>query len=284
MKCVTAVIGTPTTSDEYEEEYTEEYPSYNFFKFRPQIWECYEIHDQSEKVTSLTCQKPIDPAKFSCINLVVGEQYCLELKTPTNESVQFLCKDSEEELFSYYSDDEVDNCYNVSRPDQSYRKVCHQKFDSYSIGITTPDNFTILLDSEFCSTSMNNEEIETYDHFIRTFSFDPKPRRCYKIYEELQYVSPYTCLSEEVFTACVKELPHVRNCEGIITQNNETIILQCTDDRESSESRNCFDIYTADNNFHIACQKKVEERCVGITTPSNLTLLLECYYCVKPGL
>lgn len=274
------MTGEPLSSDE---KIIEKYSSDDSYRFRPIIGKCHEMYNQSEKVTSLSCQMPLNPEQYSCINLAIGEQYCLNFQTPTNESVQILCEDSEEKLLSYHGFYELGTCFNISRPDRSYDEVCQQKFDNNSIGITTPDNFTVLFSSDFCSASVGNEERETYDRFIRTYSFDPKPKRCYKIYEQHQEISPYTCLSEEVFSACMEELPYVKNCEGIITQNNETVILQCTDDKQALPNRNCFEIYSADNTLRTVCQEKVEERCVGFTTPSNLTVLLDCYFCTDPG-
>ncbi|XP_018573927.1 uncharacterized protein LOC108912975 [Anoplophora glabripennis] len=258
--------------------------NFNNYKFYPKIGNCYEIYDQHEHVTPFICQRPANPANHSCIDATTEEEYCLVLRTPTNETVQLLCPNSEEQFPFYLYNNELNTCFNVSRPDKSYKEVCQQKFDNYSIGITTPDNFTILFDSYFCPTSMSDIERERYSHFIDTFSFDPETKRCYKIYEEHENISPFTCLSEEVYSSCVHKLPHVKNCEGIVTQNNETVVLHCRDDRETVQNRSCFEIYTENNKLHIACQKRVEERCIGITTPSNLTVLLDCYFCIKSGI
>lgn len=226
----------------------------------------------------------MNPERRNCIHLIQSERPCLVLKTPTNETIHLLCKDSEEELFSYQLRDELNNCFNISRPDQSYKEVCQKKFDDYSVGVTTPDNFTVLFHSEFCSSSVSNEEKLKYNYFTNTFSFDPETKRCYKIYNEQQDVSPYTCLSEEVFRGCVEELPRVKDCEGIITQNDETVVLHCRSEERDTQNQNCFKVLTAGGNSHIACLERVEERCVGIKTPSNLTVLLECYFCAKSGL
>ncbi|XP_018573934.1 uncharacterized protein LOC108912981 [Anoplophora glabripennis] len=68
---------------------------------------------------------------------------------------------------------------------------------------------------------------------------------------------------------------------GITTQNNETIVLECSNDAKVVNKTSCFKIYTPDNKIHIVCQKQVEERCVGLVTPSNLTVLFECHTCVS---
>lgn len=64
---------------------------------------------------------------------------------------------------------------------------------------------------------------------------------------------------------------------GITTPNYETIILGCLNATNVVNETGCFKIYTADNQVHIAYQKQVEKRCIGIITPSNLTVLLECH-------
>ncbi|XP_018573963.1 uncharacterized protein LOC108912999 isoform X2 [Anoplophora glabripennis] len=258
--------------------------NFKIYKLYPEIGNCYEVYDQHDHVTPFICQRPANPEKHSCIDVITKEPYCLGLKTPTNETVQLLCANSEEEFPSYLNYEKLNTCFNVSRPDKSYKTVCQQKFDKYGIGITTPDNFTILFDSYFCPTSMTDIDREIYSNFIDTFSFDPETKTCYKIYEEHENISPFTCLSEEVYSSCVYKLPHVKNCEGIVTQNNETVVLHCRDDRETVQNRSCFEIYTENNKLHIACQKRVEERCIGITTPSNLTVLLDCYFCIKPDI
>lgn len=265
-------------------EFVSWYPSLESYKLYPRVGSCYEIYDQNETVTPLICQRPLNPKKQSCIlvHVVEKEKFCMGLKTPTNEVVQLLCENSKDKLLSYHLDEELSSCFNVSRPDGSYKEVCQQKFDDYSIGITTPDNFTVLFDSYFCSTSTDNEDRETYSNFMKTYSFDPETKSCYKIYNKHQKISPYTCFNEDVFSACVEELPHVESCQGITTENNETIVLQCTNN-VTKQTDNCLKVFTANNSLHIACQEKVEERCIGITTPSNLTVLLECHFCGKPG-
>lgn len=265
-------------------EFVSWYPSLESYKLYPRVGSCYEIYDQNETVTPLICQRPLNTKKQSCIlvHVVEKEKFCMGLKTPTNEVVQLLCENSKDKLLSYHLDEELSSCFNVSRPDGSYKEVCQQKFDDYSIGITTPDNFTVLFDSYFCSTSTDNEDREAYSNFMKTYSFDPETKSCYKIYNKHQKISPYTCFNEDVFSACVEELPHVESCQGITTENNETIVLQCTNN-VTNQTDNCLKVYTANNSLHIACQEKVEERCIGITTPSNLTVLLECHFCGKPG-
>ncbi|XP_018573931.1 uncharacterized protein LOC108912978 [Anoplophora glabripennis] len=267
----------------YSKNYdTHKTAAYDFEQVKPEMGNCYAIYDQHEKITPFICQRPASLEKHSCLHSIAEKNSC-GLKTPTNETI-LLCKNSSTAFSFYRISFDPNICLNILRPDESYKEVCLQKFDNYSIGITTPDNFTVLFDSHFCSTFMTNEEREKYKTFTHSFRFDPEIKKCYKVFNQHQKISPYTCLNEDVFNSCVGKLPYAKNCEGIITQNNETVLLHCVDERETSlQNNSCFKIYTANNSLHVACLKRVEERCVGITTPSNLTVLLDCYFCNKPG-
>ncbi|KAJ8911432.1 hypothetical protein NQ315_005965 [Exocentrus adspersus] len=263
--------------------YVQWYPNLEDYKFYPKAGNCYETY-LNHNVTPLTCQEPANPDNHSCIRIITtGNEYCLGLNTPTNETIRLLCDNSEEELLNYHADAQLNTCFTISKPNRANVEVCQQTYDNYSIGITTPDNFTILFDSYFCSTSMSVKDIEKYSNFISTFSFNPETKGCYRIYNENQTISPYKCYDEEIFVSCVTEVSHNirKGCKGITTRNNETVILQCSDKLGVGTS-NCFEIYTDDNNRRTACVKKVEERCVGIVTPSNLTVLLDCYFCGNP--
>lgn len=202
------------------------------------------------------------------------------LKTPANETIQFVCGDSQEEVLTYNTFSKIKNCFNIYNSNNGSGKVCQKKFGNYSIGLTTPSNYSVLLDSFFCPTHKTSEQIQEYEEFIGNFTFDPNIRNCYKIYTPDQDVSPYTCLSNEVFDACIHLIENT-NCIGITTQNDEKIILDCLNGTSVVNETGCFEVYTSDNEVHRACQKQIEERCVGITTPSNLTVLFECHSCLS---
>lgn len=221
----------------------------------------------------------MNPKNYSCIHWIPGKKQCLGLNTPNNETIELVCTDSYDEEYSYSDTFSTKKtCFNIYDFNKKSQKVCLQKFGDYSIGLTTPSNYSILFESFFCPVYVTPEEIQEYKEFVDNFIFDPSIRSCYKVYTPDQDVSPYTCLSNEVFDACIHQIDNT-NCMGITTQNNETVILQCLNDTSVKSDTGCFKIYTSDNKVHHACQKQVEEQCVGITTPSNLIVLLECHTC-----
>lgn len=164
--------------------------------------------------------------------------------------------------------------------DGQSEKACLQKFGNYSIGLTTPSNYSVLFDSFFCKVTKSSWEFDGYKEFLDNFVFDPSIRSCYKVYTPDQDVGPYTCLSNEIFDACVHQIDNTK-CKGITTQNNETVILECLNGTSLPNAKGCFEIYTSDGKAHRMCPKQVEEQCIGIATPSNLTVLLECRICLS---
>lgn len=153
--------------------------------------------------------------------------------------------------------------------------VCQEIIEGHGVGITTPDNFTIILHNSFCRTATSVMERQVYADFVNNFSLDVEARSCYKVYNPEEMVSPYNCLSKAIHTACVFSM--TEGCTALMTQNNEVLLLDCP--HQGQKQQNCFYLYTPDNQVHTVCQKNVEERCVGVVTPSNLTVLFECFFC-----
>lgn len=269
-----------TILDRHDTE-REEYAGISADQFRlyPGVGDCYEFYS-SEEVNAYGCRKSANPKNYSCIRWLPKEKHCLGLTTPANETIEFLCGDSQEEVLTYKTFSTIKNCFSIYSSNNRSGKICQQKFGNYSIGLTTPSNYSILLDSFFCPAYKTSEQIQEYKEFIGNFTFNPSVRNCYKIYTPDQYVSPYSCLSNEVSDACVHLIENT-NCMGITTQNNETIVLECPDDKSATNETGCFKIYTSEDKVRRVCQKQIEERCVGIVTPSNLTVLLECHTCLS---
>ncbi|KAJ8909751.1 hypothetical protein NQ315_014360 [Exocentrus adspersus] len=232
----------------------------------PILGDCYQLYD---KDITYPCRRDPDPEHQACIQRIPldNNKKCLGFVTPTNETV----------LLSCISKVRFDNCYEVYDSDGNEDVICQQVFEGYGIGITTPDNFTILFYNYFCRTASNLMERQVHSNFVHNYMFDVNSRSCYKVYNSEEEVTPYNCLSQEIDNACVFTVSD--GCVGLMTQNNEVLILDCPDKSKIPSQPNCFYMYTPDNQIHTVCQKIVEERCVGIVTPSNLTVLLDCFFC-----
>ncbi|CAH1168748.1 unnamed protein product [Phyllotreta striolata] len=245
------------------------------FKLVPFVPSCYEVSYQEPN--DYTCMSPTNFSNYACVDLIFdGTEYCWGLVTPKNETVKFLCHKDRSTAVSFYHADKATDCFEVKRQDGTSEEVCQKKTGDYSIGFTTSQNSSIILASYYCDLFFS-EELDFMKEFVRNYTFDAALRSCYKVYGPEQVISPYTCLSRAIQDACLRTLREFGDCEGIITQNGETVLLNCSG-REPVEN-GCFEVYSSDGRRHVACQKKLEERCVGITTPSNLSVLFECLFC-----
>lgn len=255
----------------------KERPAYNF-SLDFTLNNCYEMY-YAQEVNAYSCRKRTNSKNYACIHWLSGEKRCLGLKTPINETIELVCEDSGTKNLLFIDTYSLSkNCFHIYNSTTNQTEVCLQKFGNFSVGVTTSSNYSILFDSFFCDASKPSTFIKEYKDFVTNFTFDYSIRSCYKVYTSNQEINPYTCLSNEVYDACIHSLENT-SCMGIKTQNNETVILECSNDMKVVDETGCFKIYTPDNKVHTACQKQVEEQCVGITTPSNLTVLFECYTC-----
>lgn len=207
----------------------------------------------------------------SCIQWIGEDHECLGLQTPTNETISFRCT----------SNIRFDNCFEVYDTNQNATIICQEVFDGRRVGITTPDNFTVVLHDSFCRTAVNVMERQIYANFVDNFSLDAEARSCYKVYKPEEAVTPYNCLSKYIYETCVFSM--TGGCTALMTQTNEVLVLDCPDTSQKPNQSNCFHLYTPDDQVHTVCQEKIEERCIGVVTPSNFTVLFECFFCSESG-
>ncbi|VEN60075.1 unnamed protein product [Callosobruchus maculatus] len=103
---------------------------------------------------------------------------------------------------------------------------------------------------------------------------EPKPGQCYDTYTENQPI-----YLGRIPRACVRRLPNQKDCVGLRTKNNETIVLECKGARTSKTLEpGCYRIINKDKSDGVVCQKYMKRRgCEVITTPSNLNIEVYCH-------
>ncbi|XP_023309927.1 uncharacterized protein LOC111691405 isoform X2 [Anoplophora glabripennis] len=199
---------------------------------------------------------------------------CTALMTQNNEVLVLDCPDQSQKPIQK-------NCFYLHTPDNQIHTVCQKKVEERCIGVVTPSNLTVLFECFFCSESM--------EYVYYNYERQKKFRWFVKSYLENEYIGKNSALLNlkyEVFNNNLDSSSSLdtysywvpkTSCLGITLESNETILLECMVLKEKQEQPGCFQLITAENEKQSVCTEILNEACVGLTTPKNLSVALACY-------
>ncbi|XP_023309926.1 uncharacterized protein LOC111691405 isoform X1 [Anoplophora glabripennis] len=203
---------------------------------------------------------------------------CTALMTQNNEVLVLDCPDQSQKPIQK-------NCFYLHTPDNQIHTVCQKKVEERCIGVVTPSNLTVLFECFFCSESM--------EYVYYNYERQKKFRWFVKSYLENEYIGKNSALLNlkyEVFNNNLDSSSSLdtysywvpkTSCLGITLESNETILLECMVLKEKQEQPGCFQLITAENEKQSVCTEILNEACVGLTTPKNLSVALACYNTVE---